>query len=113
MKYMSEGDERAFFNWLQAIPCVIGVRGSGRELHIRLKSRRLSQNDLREFIALYGRYGGRMAELAQFANASNQSWFCSPAASWHSKVFAAPQKPNQSLEPTRVGKPPLAAQLQR
>jgi hypothetical protein len=90
MRYFSGGDEAAFFTWLQSIPGVVSVKGYGKELHIGLRSKRLSANSLREFIALYQRYRGNMRELAQFANSSNASWFQATEAFWHSKVFGAP-----------------------
>ena len=88
MWYGSPGDERAFFTWLQSIPGVLSIRGEGRELHIRLRSKRLSTSSLREFIALYTRYQGRLSELAQFATPSNESWFKSKEAHWYRGVFA-------------------------
>jgi hypothetical protein len=109
MQYLSSGDEMAFFAWVHSIPGVVGVRGLGRELHIRLKSKRLSQNSLREFIALYHRYRGDLAELAQFANSSNESWFCSPEAVWHAAVFVAPR----NLTRRSSGPPSAAAELKR
>ena|SRR5437016_2413329 len=87
MQFASPGDESAFFDWLQSIPGVVSVRGEGRELHIRLRSKRLSSHALREFIALYARYDGRMKELAQFAHSSNEAWFKSKESFWHRKVF--------------------------
>jgi hypothetical protein len=75
MKYYSGGDETAFFDRLQSIPGVIGARGQGRELIIQLKSKRLSQAALRELLALYLRYNGRLSEVAQFVNDTNRSWF--------------------------------------
>jgi hypothetical protein len=87
MRYFSSGDEAAFFSWLQAIPGVIAVKGCGRELHIQLRSKRLSAQSLRELIALYLRYSGNLSELAQFENSSNSSWFSAPQAVWHKQVF--------------------------
>ncbi len=87
MRYFSPGDEAAFFSWLQSISGVVSVKGRGRELHIRLRSKRLSAKSLREFIALYQRYQGNMNELAQFSSQSNSSWFADPKAYWFSQVF--------------------------
>lgn len=89
MSYWSPGDEAAFFAWIQAITGVTGVRGVGRELHISLRSKRLSSNALREFIALYKRYGGDFRELAPFLNAGNSHWFANPNAHWHKAVFGS------------------------
>lgn len=87
MQYLSQGDEAAFFAWLNAIPGVVSVKGYGRELHIRLRSMRLSQNSLRELIALYTRYNGELSELAQFATEANSAWFKASDAVWHHSVF--------------------------
>ncbi|RZJ01316.1 MAG: hypothetical protein EOP39_23660 [Rubrivivax sp.] len=84
---MSQGDEAAFFAWLKSVPGVIAVAGSGRELHIQLRSKRLSQQGLRELIALYTRYDGNLSDLAQFATEANSDWFKAPNAAWHRAVF--------------------------
>lgn len=75
MQYFSSRDEAAFFGWLQSIPGVTSVRGQGLELHIQLRTSRLSQESLRELIALYKRYNGNFSELARFENDSNRDWF--------------------------------------
>ena len=87
MVYRSPRDEAAFFGWLSGISGVVRVQGLGRELHIQLRSLRLSASALRELLALYHRYGGNLHELDVFANESNRSWFCSPEAEWHHAVF--------------------------
>jgi len=87
MAYFSPQDEAAFFGWLQAIPGVISVRGQGQELHIQLRSRRMSQECLRELISLYSRYNGNLHELAQFENDSNRGWFKDRGAYWFGGVF--------------------------
>jgi hypothetical protein len=75
MRYWSQGDESAFFTWLQAIPGVVAVQGQGRELHIRFRSKRVSSASLRELFALYRRYGGDLSELAIFKTEANASLF--------------------------------------
>lgn len=75
MSYRSQGDERAFFTWLQAIPGVLSVQGQGRELHIRLRSKRISSSSLRELFALYRRYGGDLSELTMFKTEANASFY--------------------------------------
>lgn len=70
MRYLSEGDEAAFFSWLQSIPGVVRVEGKGSELVIHLRSKRLSSASLRELTALYKRYEGHMRELTRFVRAA-------------------------------------------
>jgi len=93
MQYFSAGDEAAFFSWLQAIPGVLSVHGQGRELHIRLRSRRLSSSSLRELIALYLRFNGELRELAQFENPSNSEWLRASEAYWHDGMFGGDASP--------------------
>lgn len=64
--YLSLGDENAFFKWLETIPGVTRVEGVGTALIIHLRSSRISEAALREFTAIYKRYGGDMGELSQF-----------------------------------------------
>lgn len=87
MHYHSNKDEAAFFDWLQSIPGVIGVREEGHALVIELRSKRLSQHTLRELLALYTRYDGRLDKLAQFVNDSNRKWFQNSEAYWYASVF--------------------------
>jgi hypothetical protein len=84
--YYSQGDERAFFEWLRRIPGVQKVGGVGHELHIHAR-RRLSWRSLLELIALFYRYQGPMDQLAQFETASNQKSFRNPMMFWHTAVF--------------------------
>ena len=66
IRYWSQGDELAFFSWLQSIGCFTRVEGVGRTLLIQLRSRRLSRTAQRELVAIYKRYGGDLRELAPF-----------------------------------------------
>jgi hypothetical protein len=89
MRFYSAKDEESFFLWLKSIPGVVGVRGVGNELHIRLKSKRLSAEALRELIAVYHRYDGLMPELAVFLNQRNEGWFKAADSYWFEGVFCA------------------------
>lgn len=74
MRYYAPGDEAAFFGWLQAIPGVLGVAGTGTELHIAVRSTRLSRASMTELVAIYRRYGGDLRELSLFVTAANRAW---------------------------------------
>jgi hypothetical protein len=87
MQYYSQSDEASFLSWLQSIPGVVRTEGRGRELAIYLRSKRLSEESLRELIAIYKRYHGNMAEVSQFEDESNTSWFKTTGAYWHEDVF--------------------------
>ena len=87
VRFFHHADERAFFEWLERIPCVASVKGEGhRGLVVRLK-RRPGQDDLRQFLALGRRYGFDMRQLAKFETDVNRSWFRNPQAYWHEAVF--------------------------
>lgn len=64
--FWSTLDEKAFFAWLEAIPGVTRVDGNGTGLLIRLGSRRLSKNAVRELVGIYRRYGGDRKEIEKF-----------------------------------------------
>jgi hypothetical protein len=106
--YYSEGDERAFFDWLKRISCVQRVRGSGAELQIHVRGAKVSSNCLRELIALCWRYQVPMGQLAQFESAANRKWFKNPATFWYRAVFVGGKPSNKPLQttsrPVRVGK---------
>jgi hypothetical protein len=61
--YHSPGDEDAFFWWLKKIRAVSRVRGRGHDLHIELRPGKLTSDELREFRALFHRYGMDTSEI--------------------------------------------------
>ncbi len=85
--YLSEEDEEAFFRWLETIPCVARVKGIGAELHLTVKLREVTDERLREILALFYRYDVDMKQLAVFRNDVNASWFSRSTAYWYSRVF--------------------------
>ncbi|MBE7217451.1 MAG: hypothetical protein INR64_03175 [Caulobacteraceae bacterium] len=88
--FYHQADERAFFDWLERIPCVASVRGEGKDgLVVRLK-RRPGQDDLRQFLALGHRYKIDMQQFAKFETEANRSWFNDPKMFWYEAVFGQP-----------------------
>jgi hypothetical protein len=85
--YGSQGDERAFHEWVARIACIKRAWGSGRTLYLEIPRRRISDVCLRELLALFRRYDISMAQLAQFESKSNRAWFRNPVAYWHRAVF--------------------------
>jgi len=98
--YFSQGDERAFFEWLKRIPCITKLGGQGEELHIHVRSSKVTQGSLRELIAAFRRYGVSMQQLAQLETASNRKWFRDPAAHWYRLIFQRGKPSNKALQPT-------------
>ena len=85
--YGSQGDERAFYEWIERIPCIQKFWGSGPALYLEVPRRRISDACLRELLALFERYDIEMSQLAQFESASNRQWFKSPSKTWYKAVF--------------------------
>jgi len=84
--YYHQHDETAFFEWLARIGCVERFYGEGRSLFICLK-RRPKQDDLRELLAFFFRYGIDMTQLARFETQSISAWLRNPQAYWHERMF--------------------------
>lgn len=61
--WTSPGDEDAFFWWMKRIRAVSSVQNRGRDLHVALRPGRISADELREFRALFHRYGMDTSEL--------------------------------------------------
>jgi hypothetical protein len=86
----SQGDEEAFFDWLNGIGCVADSRHVGKQLLITVEESDLPDTDLRELIALFHRYGVDKKQLAQFVTPTNAAWFRDDDTNyWHAEVFAA------------------------
>jgi len=88
VRYFSQLGEKAFFEWALEIPCVESIEGGF--LHIR--SKRISEPDLRDRIAIMHRYQLPMIELQRFCNATNAHWFKAEGMYWHKSVFGEPKR---------------------
>ena len=55
--YHSPGDEAAFLGWLKRIRAVQAAQVRGANIHITLRAGKVSSDELREFRALFHRYG--------------------------------------------------------
>lgn len=97
--YYSQGDERAFFEWLERIPCVSKLDGEGEELRIHVSGSRLTQGSLRELIAAFRRYGVSMPQLARLETATNRKWFRDPSAYWYRLIFLSKQPSDRAQQP--------------
>jgi hypothetical protein len=87
VEFYHQADERAFFEWLQRIPCVKSVEGKGdRGLVVQL-THPPEDDDLRQLLALGQRFGFDMRRLAKFETDDNRNWFHDPQMYWHKSVF--------------------------
>ncbi|UYY78556.1 hypothetical protein [Sphingomonas sp. R1] len=73
VRYYSELDERAFFDWLDRMPFVSGYRGVVRDLFIDL-SRVPTDTDLWEILGFCRRYRVDVAQLEKFVTDENRHW---------------------------------------
>ena len=85
--FYSEADESAFFYHVKNIKAVQRIECVGDSIWLHVSSR-LSQQSLRDLIALFRRYRiSNMSQLAFFVTDSNRIWFTDPQQFWHRKVF--------------------------
>lgn len=89
VKYRSQNDEAAFFEWLDKIKCIAGYYGSGSVLYIKIFSNEVDDQSLREILAIFYRYEIDMKQLAIFKNKKNQKWFYESHKYWFKRVFSS------------------------
>ena len=81
-------DEEAFLGWLKSIKAIKQIDYAGVNLHIYIKNKQISDQDLSDLLALFFRYKIKMDQLKIFLNDQNRSWFFdNPKMYWHKKVF--------------------------
>jgi hypothetical protein len=82
VKFYSQGDERAFFEFAGGIDGVRKIAGGGNEIRVSVSSR-LSDASLRDVL----RYKIEMRQLRQFLTPRNDAWFHDERKFWFRKVF--------------------------
>ena len=85
-EFGSQGDERALFEWVTRLNCVREVGGAGWDTEIRLRRSRLSNDDFRELLALFHRYGIDKRVLRPFVR-KEMKWVWNPTAYWYRGLF--------------------------
>ena len=100
--WFAYSDERNFFGWLESIPSVVKVVGTGRGLELQLKEP-VDDESLRDLIALLTRYNLDRSVLAVLATVKNRSWFKDKRKYWYVSVFhkakkSARSRPNVSAK---------------
>ncbi len=81
--FYSSGDEDIFFEWISKIKSIKKFEGVGDELHLYLRSSRISDKGLRELSALFHRYSIDTKQLQQFINEKNSLWYQDEPGSHH------------------------------
>ena len=88
--YYSQIDEDLFFEWIKNISAIKKISGKGDELYLYFTSKQISDDDLRELLALFYRYKIDMKQLKIFLIDKNRAWFYGhPKGYWHKKVFGS------------------------
>lgn len=87
VRFFSLGDEDAFFEWLDKLPCVGKYVGLGDALHISINRAAVDEDALRELLALFRRYGVDMKQLRVFDGFEFSEWFRDSRAYWFDAVF--------------------------
>ncbi len=92
--FYSQNDEASFFRWARLIKCVSKIEGIGSTVRLHVRGR-VTNEDLRDLLALFCRYKVGMEQLRQFKTERNEEWFCNVKAYWYSRVFrgSAPLQP--------------------
>jgi hypothetical protein len=94
IRFGSQLDEKHLFEWGREISGV--VRWEQDTLVVR--SRRISEEALRDLLSLFSRYNIPMKQLAQFRNPENEEWFTAQHIYWHKKVFGMQFNPMLSAD---------------
>lgn len=76
VSFYSFKDEDAFFEWVKRISCIEKFEGAGDELYLDIVDRKVTDDELRELIALFYRYKIDMKQLQRFVNEDNKEWVC-------------------------------------
>jgi hypothetical protein len=85
--FYSLGDERRFFRALEGITAIKHVKGVGRGLLIDIDLRYLSEDALRDMIALFWRYGIVLVPLRALASRKRYAWLSDEQAYWYESMF--------------------------
>lgn len=75
VRFYSQRDEHYFFEWIQSIRSIARYDGVGEELYLYCHNTLISDDDLRELLALFYRYKIEMKQLAIFLHEKNKDWF--------------------------------------
>ena len=85
--YYSPNDEAAFFGWADKISCITRYYGVGKTVFFEVDARKISQQNVREILGLFSRYGVDLKQLAVLEKPRFSAWFTDPQKYWHKAVF--------------------------
>jgi hypothetical protein len=87
VRFLSQGDERSFFSWLEQLQFIQRYEGRGLTLHVSIDFLAVDEEGLRELLAVFHRYGVDPKQLAIFDREEFADWFRNEQAYWHKGVF--------------------------
>ncbi len=89
VRFLSLGDELSFFEWIKRIKCISRFEGVGFSVLLHIPRKDISDQSLRDLIALFHRYQIRnSSQLAVFLRPRNKAWFYENAeAYWRKRIF--------------------------
>ncbi|MEO1248059.1 MAG: hypothetical protein AAFX56_20460 [Pseudomonadota bacterium] len=90
-RFFSGHDEAAFFEWIKKIPSVQKIEGKGSSTFLYVDDTSIDENELRELVSLFRRYGVSMGQLSVFNRTPFSEWFHDKKAYWFSDVFGVNQ----------------------
>ncbi len=79
IRYFSQKDEDHFFRWAQELRCVSSVNQGVLSIDAEL----VTDDELRELLALLTRYRLSIEPLRGLQSAANEHWFNDPKAYWN------------------------------
>ena len=75
LRFYTQNDEQLCFDWIEKIKGIKKYEGVGRELHLHILSKDISNDDLLDLIGLFDRYKFNADQLKVFMNDQNKEWF--------------------------------------
>lgn len=87
VRFYSECDEAAFFEWLKKLSCVRKIQGQGAGIFISVDPVQVDEEALRELLSLFRRYEVDLRQLAEFDRDEFVDWFHDSKAYWFTHVF--------------------------
>jgi hypothetical protein len=85
VRYYSQNDEAAFFDWLAKIKCVTKTVGSGYTLSIMVQLDLVDQDGLRDLLALFHRYHIGKSQLVALVRPEFSAWFHEKGKFWNAE----------------------------
>jgi len=87
VRFFSQNDEAAFFEWLNKLTCLNSYEGRGANLYIYINRISVDEGNLRELLSLFRRFDVEMAQLSVFDNELFENWFRNKKSYWYEAIF--------------------------